>query len=299
MKAGIMQTTLVILAAGMGNRYGGLKQIQPVDDEGHLLIDFSIYDALMVGFTDIVCIIKEELRETFDAALLSRIDVPVRYAFQCMDECAPVGRVKPLGTTHALLSCKDIVKNPFAVINADDYYSRDALKTMQDFLCSSRAPGEYAMVGYKLENALPAKGEVTRGIAQTDETGYLRSVNECKHVFMSEDGPAVIKCGEVVSLSPNSPTSMNLWGFGEEVMEALSMHYKIFCETDLIDNPMNAECILPTSVQFMLENDRAKVRVLDCDAKWFGVTHKSDHEGVARSIQELKRNGIYPNKLWK
>lgn len=300
---------LVIMAAGMGSRYGGLKQIDTVDEQGDKIIDFSIYDAVRAGFKKVVFIIKRENLEIFKEAVGNKVSkaIEVEYVFQELTdipEGMPTieGRVKPFGTAHAVRSCRKIVNGPFAVINADDFYGKQAFKKVFDFLAqksSEKTAGQYCMVGFKLGNTLTENGSVSRGICTKDENGNLVDIVERTKIIKTEDGAAYTEDGEnYIPISTDSVTSMNLWGFTGDFMEEIDKAFIDYYKNELPKNPEKAECYLPFVVDDMLKEGRASVLVLESSDKWFGVTYKEDKEYVKQQIGELKKQGEYPEILW-
>lgn len=300
---------LVILAAGMGSRYGGLKQIDPVDEEGHKIIDFSIYDAMRAGFQKVIFIIKKENEEDFRTCVGDAVSrhMEVEYVFQDMEKVPegfqiPEGRVKPWGTAHAILCCKDVIKEPFAVINADDYYGKSAFQTLYDFL-TTHQDGEkytYANVGYELGNTLTDNGSVARGCCVTDEDGFLVTIAERTQIEKRDGAAAYTEDGEhYIPLPLDTPVSMNMWGFTPSVMGELDRAVNQFFQTEVAKNPMKAECFLPIEVDKMLKRGTVTVEVLSSKDKWFGVTYKEDKPFVMQSIANLKKQGVYPKKLWE
>lgn len=301
--------TLVILAAGMGSRYGGLKQIDPIDNEGHKIIDFSIYDAVRAGFSKIVFIIKRENEEDFRKCIGDAVSkkVEVEYVFQELTNIPagasiPEGRVKPWGTAHAIYCCKDVVNEPFAVINADDYYGVDAYKSLYSFLMDTKTEGKYpfCMVGYELKNTLTENGSVARGCCQMDADGYLESIDERTKIVKTDEGAAYsLDDGETFIPMPiDTLVSMNMWGFTPDIFGELKISMDKFFETKVDSNPLKAECYLPMEVGDMVNDGKATVKVLSSKDKWFGVTYKEDKPFVVASIQALKDAGVYPEKLW-
>lgn len=301
--------TLVILAAGMGSRYGGLKQIDPIDDEGHKIIDFSIYDAMKAGFGKVVFIIKKENEADFRSCIGDAVSkhMEVEYVFQDIQD-VPEGfekdpeRVKPWGTTHALQCCKEVVKEPFAVINADDYYGRSAYTTLYDYLTShedSKIPG-FAMVGYELKNTLTDKGSVARGICVTDEEGYLTDIVERTKIVKTANGAAYTEDdGATYTEVPGeSLVSMNMWAFYPSVFTLFEGALERFFKEDVEKKPLKAECLIPTEIDKLLKDGKATVKVLSSQDQWFGVTYQEDKPFVKASIAKLKENGFYPTKLW-
>ncbi len=301
--------TLVILAAGMGSRYGGLKQIDPIDDMGHKIIDFSIYDAIKAGFGKVVFIIKKENEADFRSCIGDAVSrhIEVEYVFQDIKD-VPEGfemhpeRVKPWGTTHALQCCKGVVNEPFAVINADDYYGRSAYTTLYEYLTSHEdgdVPG-YAMVGYELKNTLTDKGSVARGICVTDEKGYLTDIVERTKIVKTENGAAFTEDdgATYTEVSGDSLVSMNMWAFYPSVFSLFEGAMESFFKEAVEKNPLKAECLIPTEVDKLLKAGKATVKVLSSQDKWFGVTYQEDKPFVKASIKELKEKGFYPEKLW-
>lgn len=301
---------LVILAAGMGSRYGGLKQIDPVDAQGNKIIDFSIYDAMRAGFKKVVFIIKKENEQDFRTCIGDAVSkyMEVEYVFQDLKKVPegfeiPEGRVKPWGTAHAILCCKDTVKEPFAVINADDYYGRSAFQTLYDYLTTHEDDElyRYAMVGYELGNTLTENGSVARGCCVTDENGYLVTIAERTHIEKTENGAAYSEDGgnTFTDIPLDTPVSMNMWGFTPSIMDELEKAVNRFFKEGVDENPLKAECFLPIEVDKLLKEKKATVEVLSSKDKWFGVTYKEDKPFVVESIQKLKDAGVYPDKLWE
>ena len=300
---------LVIMAAGMGSRYGGLKQIDPIDKQGDIIMDFSIYDAIKAGFKKVVFIIKKENEEDFKAAVGNRIadKIEVSYAYQELtnvpeDFIIPKERVKPWGTGHAVLcACKE-VEGPFAVINADDYYGSKAFEFIYQYLTTHRDDEQYryAMVGYRLENTLTENGYVARGVCQTDANGYLTEIVERTRIEKRDGGAAYTKDeGKSWTMLPNdTPVSMNMWGFSESFLVELRRGFPKFLQKALQDNPEKAEYFLPSVVAELLAKDVATVEVLRTPDKWYGVTYKEDKPVVEAAIQKMKEEGKYPDNLW-
>lgn len=294
----------------MGSRYGGLKQIDPVDKEGHIIMDFSIYDAVRAGFKKVVFIIKKENEADFKAAIGDRISkiIEVAYVFQDLNNLPegysiPEGRVKPWGTGHAILSCLDEVDGPFAVINADDYYGSHAFQMAYDFLSQNEEGDTYSymMVGYKLENTLTDNGHVARGVCVTDEDGHLVKINERTHIEKREDGAAYTEDdGKTwVEIPEGSTVSMNMWGFSASILKELKDRFSKFLDENLESNPLKCEYFLPFVVDELLTEKKATVKVLKSMDKWYGVTYKEDKPVVVAAIQKLKDEGLYPQKLWE
>lgn len=304
------EPALVIMAAGMGSRYGGSKQTDPVDEQGQLIIDFSIYDAVRAGFKKIVFIIKKQNEQIFRDAIGSRIEkhADVRYAFQELDKIPegfqiPEGRVKPWGTGHAVLCCKDVLDGPFMVINADDYYGRSAFTSMYEFLTSHEDDSRYryAMMGYILENTLTENGSVARGVCMADENGYLTDITERTHIE-KKDGKVVYTEDEGQSfteLAPDSLVSMNMWGFSDSILKELESGFPAFLKRGISENPLKCEYFLPSVVSSLIETGKATVSVLRSADRWFGVTYKEDKAAVTTAIRAMKEEGFYPEQLWE
>ena len=300
---------LVVMAAGMGSRYGGLKQIDPVGNHGQIIIDYSAYDARRAGFETIVFIIKHEIEDAFKEAIGNRLSkiMDVRYAYQDLNDLpegysVPEGRTKPWGTSHAILSAQDVIDAPFAVINADDYYGPEAFRVIYDYL-STHEDGslyEYSMVGYLLKNTVTENGYVSRGICVTNGEGYLDSVTErtrietCPEgIHFSEDG------GESwTDLDADSVVSMNLWGFGPSFVQEIANRFPSFLDKALVENPLKAEFYLPSVVSALIEEGKARVKVLRSTDRWHGVTYQEDKPLVVAAIREKTDAGLYPSPLW-
>ena len=292
----------------MGSRYGGLKQIDPVDDEGNKIIDFSIYDAILAGFEKVIFVIKEENEADFRAVVSDRIGdkIKIVYAYQKLENIPegckiPEGRVKPWGTAHAVLSAIDEVNGPFAVINSDDFYGREAFKLIYDYLMSHEDNDkyQYAMVGYALKNTLTENGSVSRGVCELDDEDKLTDIVERTKIIKTENGAAYTEDGENYSdINPESIVSMNLWGFTEGFMGEVSKRFERFIREEVPANPLKAECYLPFVVDELLKENKAEVKVLKSKDRWFGVTYKEDKEMVKRSIADLKEKGVYPKNLF-
>lgn len=298
---------LVIMAAGMGSRYGGLKQIDKVDDEGDKIIDFSIFDAKRAGFEKVIFIIKRENHELFKEAIGDRVSksIEVEYVFQELSDI-PEGekvydqRTKPYGTAHAVRSVRNVVNGPFAVINADDFYGREAFSKIYKRLEESQnAAGDYCMVGFRLGNTLTENGSVSRGICSTDENGNLKDIIERTKIIMTEDGAAYTENGtDYIPISTDSVTSMNIWGFSSDFLQEIDKAFTKFYKEELPANIEKAECYLPFVVDEMIKRGKATVKVLSSSDRWFGVTYKEDKEYVRQQISELKEKGVYPRDLW-
>lgn len=300
---------LVIMAAGMGSRYGGLKQIDPVDKEGHIIMDFSIYDAKRAGFEKVVFIIKKENESDFKEAVGRRIEnvMEVSYVFQELTNIpagfeVPEGRVKPWGTAHAVLSAVDEIDGPFAVINADDYYGRHAFQAIFDYLTTHEDDSKYryTMVGYRLRNTVTDNGHVARGVCGLNAENELVSVTERTRIekrnggieYSEDDGQTW------TAIDVDTLVSMNMWGFTRSILDEIQAGFPAFLEEGLKENPLKCEYFLPAVVSSLLEEGRAAVKVLESEDKWYGVTYKEDKPVVVSAVQAFKDDGLYPKKLW-
>lgn len=302
--------TLVIMAAGMGSRYGGLKQIDKVDSEGDIIIDFSIFDAIAAGFGKVVFIIKHAIEKDFKEAVGDKIAkyIDVEYVFQELDRLpegysVPEGREKPYGTGHAVLCAKDVIEGPFAVINADDFYGRGAFEKIGEFLKESRDDDKYryAFVGYELHNTLTENGYVSRGVCVVDEDSNLVTINERTRIEKHGDKAEYSEDnGETwTELSKDSYVSMNMWGFSKSILDELEKRFKIFLDEKMPQNPLKAEFFLPFVVDELLAEGKATAKMLPTSDVWHGVTYKEDKPVVSAAIKELKDSGVYPQKLWE
>ena len=300
---------LVVLAAGMGSRYGGLKQMDPVDEQGHAILDFSVYDAMRAGFKKVVFIIKHAIESDFKEIVGKRIEpyMEVEYVFQELDKIpaayqVPEGRVKPFGTGHALLCARDVIDAPFAVINADDFYGREAFEMLYHYLTTHEddALYRYNMVGFRIENTITEHGHVSRGVCQVDENHYLTEITERTRIEKKESG-AAYTLDDGASWTPvpdGTPVSMNCWGFTPGFMKELETRFPAFLDENLPVNPMKCEYFLPGVVSDLLSEGKATVEVTECSEKWYGVTYKEDKAVVVKAIADMKREGKYPEKLW-
>ena len=298
---------LVIMAAGMGSRYGGLKQIDKVDDAGHIIIDYSIYDAIRAGFRDVTFIIKKEIekdfRDVMDAHLAGK-DINVKYVYQELDKLpkgfsVPEGRRKPWGTAHALLCCLGTVDAPFAVINADDYYGANAFTKIYEFLKNTNDEGKYhyAMVGYRIKNTVTEQGTVSRGICKSDENSMLTEIVERTKIGINGDTIYYTEDGVDTTLDPDTLVSMNLWGFTPSYLEECAKRFPAFLEENLLKNPEKCEFFLPGVVSELIKEGKADVKVLDNSDKWYGVTYKEDKKDVVNAFKALKAQGVYPEEF--
>ena len=298
------EPTLVILAAGMGSRFGGLKQIMAVDDFGHAIIDFSLYDAYRAGFRKVAFIIKHEIEEDFKAAVGRRMEkyFDVKYVYQQLDllpegYSVPEGRVKPWGTGHAVLCCRGIVDGPFAVINADDFYGRAAYEAMYDFLSKERPGTEHAMVAYQLRNTVTETGYVARGICQV-ENGLLTDVVERTHIEKHGEVISFTEDGESYTPLPaDVPVSMNCWAFSNSMLDELYKRFPAWLDANLPVTPTKCEYFLPFVTNAMIKDGEGTVSVLPCHEQWYGMTYKEDFPTVVNAIKALRDEGVYPEKL--
>ena len=300
------EPTLVIMAAGMGSRFGGLKQMTPVDEEGHFIIDFSLYDAYQAGFRRVAFIIKREIEQTFRETIGARMEkwFHVDYVYQELDRlpegfAVPEGRRKPWGTAHAVACCRGVVEGPFAVINSDDFYGRGASEAIYRFLTENKAPHHYAMLGYQLRNTVTEFGSVARGVCHVQD-GMLLDITERTKIFKRGQDAAYTEDGETfVPLSGDSLVSMNFWGFTPEILDEIWNAFPAFLTENLPVNPEKCEFYLPTFVGSRLAEKKVSVRVLPCMETWHGVTYKEDLDSVKSAIGQLKREGKYPARLWE
>lgn len=305
------KTTLVIMAAGMGSRYGGVKQLDPVGPSGEIIMDYSVYDAIEAGFNKVVFIIRKDLEEDFKEIIGDRIakHIEVEYCFQELDDLPegfslPEGRTKPWGTGQAVLACKNIVKEPFAVINADDYYGKESFVKIHDYLVSIEETDpqsdkyKFCMAGFILGNTLSENGTVTRGICEVDENDMLIDIQETGDLIQVENHVegTNLTTREEVNLSINSVVSMNMWGFTPELLDELYDGFEEFLSE--YGSELKSEYLLPDVVGDLVKEKTAEVKVLTTNDKWFGVTYKEDKEKVAESFKKLVDEGIYTSKLF-
>lgn len=300
-----MKPTLFVLAAGMGSRYGSLKQLDGLGPNGETIMDYSVYDAIRAGFGKIVFVIRESFAEDFKKIVLSKFEhkIPCEVCFQSIDKI-PAGievnpeRQKPWGTNHAVLMAKDIIKEPFAVINSDDFYGRESFEVLAKFLNEVQdKKGEYCMVGYRVKNTLSESGSVNRGVCEWDKDGYLTNVVE--RINIEEKGGTIVYPDEQmqdVPLSPDALVSMNMWGFTPDYFDYSEEQFKDFLKAEGM--ALKSEFYIPTVVNQLIETGEAKCRVLDTTAKWFGVTYAEDRQQVVIKINELIKKGVYPEKLF-
>ncbi len=302
---------LVVMAAGMGSRYGGLKQIDPVGTQGEAILDYSLYDAHLAGFETAVIIIKEAIREDFMATVGKRLEkcpMEIRYAYQEITKlpegfAPPADRVKPWGTSHAILCAKEAIDGaPFAAINADDYYGRSAFQTIFDYLTHNADDDKlnFCMVGYRLDKTVTDHGSVARGVCTADGQGYLTEVVERLRIEKYQGGIHFTLDGENwTDLAPDTIVSMNMWGFTPGFLDALEARFPAFLEKALAENPLKGEYLLPNQVSALLHSGKARVRVLTSPDKWYGVTYAADKPLVQAAIREMTDGGKYPDGLWK
>ena len=301
---------LVVMAAGMGSRYGGLKQIDPVGNHGEAILDFSLFDAHAAGFETAVIIIKEAIRKDFMDTVGKRLEkcpMEIRYAYQELHKIpegvpVPPERTKPWGTCHAVLCAKDEIDGaPFAVINADDYYGKSAFKTIYDALVQAQdgQKYDYCMVGYLLGNTVTENGSVARGICETDENGYLTTVAERTRIEVYENGIHFTEDGENwVDVTADTVVSMNMWGYTPSFLEEVEQRLPAFLTKALKENPAKAEFFLPLAVEQLLREEKATVKVLESPDKWYGVTYAADKPQVVAALKEMTEQGKYPDSLW-
>ena len=302
---------LVVMAAGMGSRYGGLKQIDPVGSKGEAILDYSLYDAYEAGFRTAVIVIKEAIREDFMATVGKRLEkcpLEIRYAYQEISKLPegfsiPEGRVKPWGTGHAVLCAREAVDGaPFAAINADDYYGKEAYRNLYNFLETAQDTDKYAycMVAYHMGNTVTENGSVARGICVTDENSFLTSVTERTQIEQYDGGIHYIgDDGETwVDVAADTPVSMNMWGFTGSFMEELNAYFPLFLANDVPKNPLKAEMFLPTVISRLISAGKATVKMLRTADKWYGVTYAADKPTVIAALRALTAEGKYPDGLW-
>ena len=294
--------TLLVLAAGMGSRYGGLKQIEPVGPSGEAIIDYSVFDAIRAGFGKLVFVIRKDIEQAFKEFVGSRFEkhIQVEYVYQELDKIpagfqVPEGRTKPWGTTQAVLMCDGVINEPFAMINADDFYGAESYRVLAEHLTSGS--DDYAMVGFVLRNTLSDFGTVARGVCQVSDSGYLTGIAEMTAI--SRDGNRARNTdsnGKSTSLTGDEPVSMNYWGFTPKIFPQLRGYFTEFLQQNGSD--LKKECFIPNTVNDIIVAGQGKVRVLKSNDPWFGVTYREDHSHVVESIQRLVKEGKYPEKLW-
>lgn len=304
-----MKPTLLLLAAGMGSRYGGLKQLDGLGPNGETIMDYSIYDAIQAGFGKIAWVIRKDFEEDFRTKILSKYEghIPCEIVFQSLDKIpegysVPDGRTKPWGTNHAVMMAKDVIKEPFCVINCDDFYNRDCFKVIGKFLSElpEGSNGKYAMVGFRVANTLSDNGTVSRGVCTKDADDLLTSCVERTEIERKTDGKVAFKDekGEWVSIPDNTPVSMNVWGFTPEYFDYSDKLFKEFLDQPATKANPKAEYLIPWVVDKLIRSGKATCKVLDTTSKWFGVTYSADRPGVVEKIQKLVDENVYPSKLF-
>ena len=309
-----MKTTLVIMAAGIGSRFGGgIKQLAPVGLNGEIIMDYSIHDAIEAGFNKIIFIIREDIKEAFKEAIGDRIEkicenlnVEIAYAYQELNNLPggvkfPVGRTKPWGTGQAVLACKEVLNEPFAVINADDYYGKEAFIKLHDFLMDYTADkaNQFCMAGFILKNTLSENGAVTRGICEVNKEEYLTAVHETSNIVKTSEGAAVDDNGQLLPIDQESYVSMNMWGLTPEFLWILEDGFKEFFENIGDKDILKAEYLLPIYIDQLLQANKVSVKVLNTNDKWFGVTYKEDKDYVVKSFAKLIEDGVYEKNLFE
>ncbi len=300
-----MKTALVIMAAGLGSRFGeGIKQLAPVGMNGEIIMDYSIHDAIESGFSKIIIVIRKDIENDFREIIGNRIEkicaakgVEIRYAFQALENIPaeiPNGRIKPWGTGHAVLSAKAEIDCPFAVINADDYYGKNSFAQIYDFLCNSVSASKLCMAGFVLKNTLSENGGVTRGICEVDRENNLVKLSETRNIVKTGDKAST----NGIELDMNSIVSMNMWGFSTEFISELEKGFVDFFAEEVPENPLKSEYLLPMFVEKLLQNKKVSVKVIPTEEKWFGATYKEDIPYIRESFQKLTENGIYSKNLY-
>ncbi len=303
------KTTLVVMAAGIGSRFGGgIKQLEPVGPSGEIIIDYSIHDAIEAGFDKVVFIIRKDLEKDFREVIGNRMEkrIETAYVFQELEDLPdgftkPAERRKPWGTGQAILCCQDVVREPFAVINADDYYGKEAFVKVHDYLVQDHASGdrmEFCMAGFLLGNTLSENGGVTRGICSVDQDHHLTRVNETKNIVKTEEGAAIRQeDGTLRPVDASCPVSMNMWGLTPEIFPVLESGFAQFLSK--LPDMTQGEYLIPTIIDELIQEEKANVTVLASGDRWFGVTYKEDKPAVIRSFRELIEAGVYPEKLFE
>lgn len=304
-----MKTTLIIMAAGIGSRFGtGIKQLAKMSPNGEIIMDYSIYDAKEAGFDKVVFIIRKDIEEEFRSVIGNRIgdQIEVEYVYQDLADIpagfeVPEGRTKPWGTGQAVLACKDVLHEPFAVINADDYYGKEAFVKLHGFLekYTPEKANEFCMAGFILKNTLSENGAVTRGVCKVNEEGYLTGVDETSNIVKTSEGAGVDNEGTLTPIDAESYVSMNMWGLTPEFMQTLEDGFKEFFANMGDKNILKAEYLLPIYIDELLQAGKVSVKVLDSNDKWFGVTYKEDKEYVVKSFAKLIEDGVYKEKLFE
>ncbi len=299
---------LLIMAAGMGSRFGGLKQIEPIDAQGHVIIDYSMFDAKRAGFEKIVCIIKPEIEADFEERVGARVRkfVNLEYAYQTPDKlpkgyAIPEGRVKPWGTAHAILCAKELLDAPFAVLNADDFYGADAFQKIYDYLAVERDESNYAMVAYQLGNTLSDYGSVARGVCEVGENGKLKTLTERLKIEKRGDAAAFTEDDGATwePLAFDTPVSMNLFGLQRSVLDEFEARFPAWLDENLPKNPLKCEYLLPRVLDQMMHEGRITIEMLSTTARWHGVTNRPDLPILQAAIRKMQDDGLYPVELWK
>lgn len=298
---------LVIMAAGMGSRFGGIKQLEPVGPSGEIIMDYSIYDAIQAGYKKVVFIIRRDLEKDFKEVIGNRLSkyVEVEYVFQELDNLPegftlPEGRTKPWGTGQAIMSCIGKIDAPFTVINADDYYGKEGFRIINEFLSSPKQSDKkyhFCMAGFSLGNTLSENGTVTRGVCSVSKDGVLEKVTETHEIRPAGDKAVAIENGEELELPLDCPVSMNMWGFTPDFLDELQSRFVDFLKT-VKEGDLKAEYLLPTIVDDLIKEGKAEVSVLNTSDKWFGVTYKEDKQVVVDSFRKLVDEGVYPERLF-
>lgn len=296
---------LIIMAAGMGSRYGSLKQLDQLDNHGNVMMDYALYDAYVAGFRRVIFVIKPEMGKDFESRISARIrsKYEVDYAYQVLENLpegftVPEGRTKPWGTAHAVLSAKDLVRGSFVVINADDYYGRTAFESIYQFLTSDSDPTHHAMVGYKIENTLTENGYVSRGVCELDANDNLTGIVERLKIVKADGGALIQEESGDIFIPNGTKVSMNLWGFQLSLMQEINDTFAEYLRANLPINPLKCEYFLPIIPNKLIQEKRALIRVLPTNEKWYGVTYKEDKEPVMAALKAMRDAGKYPENLW-
>ena len=297
---------LIIMAAGMGSRYGGLKQMDPIDEYGHILMDYSAFDAKRAGFERLIIVIKPEMKELFEEKIGHRLrrHIAVDYACQVLDNLpsgfsVPEGRTKPWGTAHAVLSCRDLVRGPFCVINADDYYGSHPFRMIYDFLTNDSAQDHHAMVGFKIENTLTENGYVSRGVCTLDAESRMTGIKECLHIVPAEGGALYTEGEQEQFIPAGTIVSMNFWGFQYAMMSEIEKRFSTYLSENLPAAPLKCEYFLPLIPNALISEGKASVTVIPTDERWYGVTYHEDKDAVVSALKAMRESGKYPLKLWE
>ena len=299
---------LVVMAAGMGSRFGRLKQIEPVGPKGEIILEYSVFDAARAGFERVIFIIKEEMKEDFSARINKRVFdlLEVSFAYQRLEDLLatgkiPAGREKPWGTGHAILAARDLIDAPFAVINADDYYGPESFQIMYEFLqAEDNKDTGYGMCSWELANTLSEHGHVSRGVCSLSPDSYLESIKETKKIYKSEKGGRYSPDNDLswIELAPKTPVSMNFWGLPASFLLELQHRFPTFLKEDLQANPLKAEFLLPEIIDSLIKEDKIKVKVMPVKDRWYGITYQEDKALVSAALASLTRQGMYPDSLW-